>query len=184
MERIFPLLPNSGDGENGAFQSVLAPKCNIQPRNCTFYPNSSAWERSGIKTPTWSCPSSDLAPIPTVIEGRGDTAHTRQEPARACRGGQHLIHSFGWYSNKARGRRKRALAVVDAISDGEEAGHDTFINKVYEAIFLSYIFAQVDPAVISPIYMLFIDFACILQVGRLFLPARGDKVMDQILKRE
>jgi len=66
----------------------------------------------------------------------------------------------------------------------EAAGHDTFIKKVCEAIFLPYIFAQVDPAVLSPIYMLFINFACILQVGGLFLPARGDKVMDKILKRE
>ncbi|HQG44512.1 MAG TPA: transposase [bacterium] len=44
--------------------------------------------------------------------------------------GQHLIHYFGWYSNKERGlRKKRAPVVTEAMRDGKDAGDIAFIKK-------------------------------------------------------
>jgi len=44
--------------------------------------------------------------------------------------GQHLIHYFGWYSNKERGiRKKEELAVIAVMSDGEGVGDAAFIKK-------------------------------------------------------
>jgi hypothetical protein len=44
--------------------------------------------------------------------------------------GQHLIHYFGWYSNKERGiRKKKEPAIHEAMSDGEGAGDGAFIKK-------------------------------------------------------
>jgi len=52
-----------------------------------FHPNSPAWERSGIKTPTWSSASSDLAPIPTVIPAEAIQHIPDRNLPCACRGG-------------------------------------------------------------------------------------------------
>jgi hypothetical protein len=47
--------------------------------------------------------------------------------------GQHLIHYFGWYSNKERGVRKKREPVVteapEAMSDGDGASDGSFIKK-------------------------------------------------------
>ena len=43
--------------------------------------------------------------------------------------GQHLIHYFGWYSNKERGLRKKREASSQAKAGGENAEADAFIKK-------------------------------------------------------
>jgi len=44
--------------------------------------------------------------------------------------GQHLIHYFGWYSNKERGmRKKRAPVIHETMRDEEGAGDGAFIKK-------------------------------------------------------
>ena len=43
--------------------------------------------------------------------------------------GQHLIHYFGWYSNKERGMRQKREPLSQAKAGGENAEADAFIKK-------------------------------------------------------
>ena len=51
---------------------------------------------------------------PAGFSGRVHAAHSRQ--------GAHLIRYYGWYSNKARGMRKKAAANLPSPADGRVVG--------------------------------------------------------------